>query len=202
MEEILGKDTVLAQLMKRFGLLALQKRTGTPYESLVRSIIGQQLSGKAAATIRGRFFAAYGGSETKCPAPDTVLGITMEEFRAVGVSGQKAGYLLDLARHAQLGLLDARKLQKMPDEEVIADLVAVKGVGEWTAHMFLMFYLNRPDVLPTGDLGVRKGMMMAYNLRKLPTPQRMHQIAKHWRPYRSIGTLYMWELADTVNPMR
>ena len=201
MEEILGKDRVLAELMQRFGPLALEKRSGTPYESLVRSIIGQQLSGKAAATIRGRFFASY-GDETKCPTPEQVLATAMGEFRAVGVSGQKASYLLALAAHAQSGLLDRRKLQKMSDEEVIADLVAVKGIGEWTAHMFLMFYLNRPDVLPTGDLGVRKGMMMAYNLRKLPSPQRMHQIAKHWKPYRSIGTLYMWELADTVNPMR
>lgn len=120
----------------------------------------------------------------------------------MGVSGQKAGYLVDLARHVQEELLDLKNIKKLSDEEVIAALVAVKGIGEWTAHMFLMFHLGRPDVLPIGDLGVRKGMMMAYNLRKLPTPERMHQIAKHWKPYRSAGAWYMWKIADTVNKNR
>jgi len=201
MEEILLQDKILAGLVTRFGPCTLKAERGNPYEALVYSIIGQQLSGKAARTIRGRFFAFY-GDETKCPTPEQILNTTMEEFRATGVSGQKAGYLLDLARHVQEELLDLKNIKKLSDEEVIAQLVAVKGIGEWTAHMFLMFHLGRPDVLPTGDLGVRKAMMMAYNLRKLPTPQRMHQIAKHWKPYRSAGAWYMWRIADTVNKNR
>ncbi|MEX2008112.1 MAG: DNA-3-methyladenine glycosylase [Candidatus Spechtbacterales bacterium] len=201
MNEILTNDSTLAALVKQFGPCLLRPSRGNPYEALVASIIGQQLSGKAARTIRGRFFAMY-GSETTCPTPQQMLKTSMEQFRATGVSGQKATYLLDLARHVQEDLLDLKNIKKLPDEEVIAQLVAVKGIGEWTAHMFLMFHLGRPDVLPTGDLGVRKGMMMAYNLRKLPTPKRMEQIARPWRPYRSAGSWYMWEVADAVNPVR
>lgn len=201
MEEILSQDKVLAALMRQFGPCTLKAERGNAYEALVYSIIGQQLSGKAARTIRGRFFAFY-GDEKKCPTPEQILNTTMEEFRATGVSGQKAGYLLDLTRHVQEELLDLKHIKKLSDEEVIAQLVAVKGIGEWTAHMFLMFHLGRPDILPTGDLGVRKGMMMAYNLRKLPTPQRMEQIAKRWKPYRSAGAWYMWRIADTVNKNR
>jgi len=201
MEEVLLKDSVLAELIQRFGPCTLKPSRTNPYEALVYSIIGQQLSGKAARTIRARFFAFY-GDETKCPTVEQLLQTTLEEFRTTGVSGQKAGYLLDLAHHVHEGLLDLQNIKKLSDEEVIAQLVAVKGIGEWTAHMFLLFHLGRPDVLPTGDLGVRKGMMMAYNLRKLPTPERMQQIARRWKPYRSAGTWYMWELANTVNKNR
>ncbi len=121
-------------------------------------------------------------------------------FRAAGVSRQKASYLKDLARHVVDARLDFDDMDALSDDEVIGRLTAVHGIGEWTAHMFLMFQLGRPDILPVGDLGVRKGMQVAYRLRKPPTPARAKKIGAAWSPYASVGSWYMWRVADTVTP--
>lgn len=192
-------DKTLAKLIKQHGPYTPRIRTTDHYGTLVSSIIGQQLSGKAASTIRRRFFALYGDEETP-PAPEQILKTHAPRFRAVGVSAQKREYLKDLSRHVVDGRIDFNILHAMPDDEIMAHLTEVKGIGEWTVHMFLMFHLGRPNVLPVGDLGVRKGMVAAYGLRKLPSPRRMHEIAKPWEPYRSVGSWYMWKVVDTTLP--
>jgi DNA-3-methyladenine glycosylase II len=189
-------DRTLAKLIEQHGPYTPRIRTSDHYGTLVSSILGQQLSGKAARTIRRRFFALYGSEETP-PTPEQILKTRAPQFRAVGVSAHKRGYLKDLARHVADGRTDFSVIHTLPDDEIMAHLTAIKGIGEWTVHMFLMFHLGRPDILPTGDLGVRKGMVSAYELRKLPSPRRMHEIAKPWEPYRSVGSWYMWRVADT-----
>jgi DNA-3-methyladenine glycosylase II len=132
------------------------------------------------------------------PSPDEILETTEEQFRAAGVSKQKASYFRDLALHISEGRLDFERIEEQSDDEVIAKLTAVKGIGVWTAHMFLMFHLARPDVLPIGDLGVRNGMRAAYGLEATPTPKQAAEIGERWRPYRSVGSWYMWRAAETV----
>lgn len=165
------------------------------YERLASSIIGQQLSVKAAATIRQRFAALGSG---QFPTPQEVLELTDDQLRAVGLSGAKAKYIRDLALQIIEGRLDIAALPSMSSEEVVATLTAVKGIGEWTAHMFLMFGLGRLDVLPTGDLGIRKGMMQLYELSTLPDPELMTAIARrnNWTGYESVASWYIWELLD------
>ena len=172
---------------------------GAPYASVVRSIMFQQLAGAAARAIQRRFFALHGDAE-RTPDPIAILATTDEAFRGAGVSRQKAGYLRDLAQHCVDGTLDFAAMPALDDAEVIERLTAVKGVGEWTAHMFLMFELGRPDILPVGDLGVRKGMAAAYALPDTPTPSRAREIGAPWSPYRSVGSWYMWRAVETVTP--
>lgn len=165
------------------------------YERLASSIIGQQLSVKAAATIRQRF-ADLGAGEF--PTPDEVLSFNEEQLRGVGLSSAKVRYVRDLAEHVLDGRLDIARLPELPTEEVLVELTAIKGIGEWTAHMFLMFALGRLDVLPVGDLGVRKAMMMLYELPNLPSPEEMATIGrKHgWDGYESVASWYLWRLLD------
>lgn len=163
------------------------------YGALVRSIVGQQLSVKAAATIYGRLTDLYDG---KPPTPEQILAEDPERLRAVGLSYQKAGYLHSLAEHVESGELELHKFNKLPDEQIIEELTAVKGLGLWTAQMFLMFHLNRPDVLPTGDLGIKNAIKAAYRLRKDPTPERMTKIAKPWQPHRTLACRYLWRSLD------
>jgi len=189
-------DPVLARLIEAHG--PYQPRPGNdPWASLVRSILFQQLAGAAATAIQRRFYAQH-GAEDQPPTPEQVLATTDEAFRAAGVSRQKAGYLRDLALHAADGRLAFGRFPGMTDDEVIAALTAVHGVGEWTAHMFLMFELGRPNVLPVGDLGVRNGMRTAYALPGLPTPKQAHAIGAPWAPYRSVGAWYMWRVAEAA----
>jgi len=158
------------------------------FEMLARAIVFQQLSTKAARTIYGRLEEAAGGKLT----PESIQNLSVGEMRRAGLSRQKLGYIRDLAEHALSGKVDFAKLPAMSDEEVIAALTDIKGVGVWTAHMFLLFSLRRPNVLPVGDLGVRMAIQKAYKKRKLPTPKQIEHIAKGWHPYCSYAAWYLW----------
>ena len=160
--------------------------------SLAEAILYQQLNGKAAATIYKRFTALAG----EPPTPEGILKLSDEQLRSVGLSKQKSAYLKDLAAKTASGLLDFSKLAELSDEEVIEHLTQVKGIGVWTAHMFLMFSLRRPNVLPTGDYGVQMALKKHYRKRKLPKPKDMEKIARAWEPYRSVACWYMWRSLD------
>lgn len=165
-------------------------RPSDHYGTLVRSIVGQQLSTKAAASIYNKLLGRFGG---RAPTPDEVLAEDPDELRAaVGLSHAKVRYLRSLADHVLDGSLELDRLSELPDDEVIAALVAVKGLGVWSAHMFLMFHLHRPDVLAVGDLGIRRAVQIRYGLAELPTPAELTEIAEPWRPYRSLACIYLW----------
>jgi 3-methyladenine DNA glycosylase/8-oxoguanine DNA glycosylase len=188
------RDPVMRQIIKRIGPLELELR-GTPYQTLMRALLYQQLAGPAAAAIERRFLALYGD---RPPEPSELLATTPERLREAGVSRQKASYLHSLAEHSTNGGLEPRKLNRLPDDDVIALVTEVKGIGRWTADMLLMFCLGRSDVLPVGDLGIQKSMMQAYGLDELPQPEAMARIAESWRPYRSAGSWYLWRSTDTI----
>jgi DNA-3-methyladenine glycosylase II len=187
-------DPHLAPIIARFGLCAIEPHDDY-YRELVDSIISQQLSVKASATIVKRFVALFGD---KFPTPEQILQRDIEELRAVGMSRSKANYVLDLALHIVEGKLQPKKLPSLPNDEVIRELVAVKGIGEWTAHMFLIFSLGRLDILATGDLGVRMAMKKLYSLDAAPKPDEMRAIADKftWHPYESIACWYLWKSLD------
>ena len=191
-------DPVLARLIDEHG--SFQPRpSNDPWSALVRSILFQQLAGAAASAIQRKWFGFYGDEEST-PTPEQILATSDEDFRACGISRQKMSYFRDLALHTSDGRLKLSRLNRMSDEDVTSALTAVKGVGEWTAHMHLMFHLGRPDILPVGDLGVRKGMQVAYGLTETPTPKEALEIGTGWAPYRSVGSWYMWRAADTFTP--
>src|SRR5713101_9678265 len=184
-------DPVMRALIERVGPCKMQ--FGEPvFHSLAEAIVYQQLNGKAAVTIFKRFSALAGDPLT----PAGILKLTPEQMRSVGLSKQKSSYLFDMAERAHRGELDFSRLPEMSDEAVIEHLTQVKGVGVWTAHMFLMFTLRRPNVLPTGDFGVRMAMKKYYKKRKLPKPAQMEKIAKAWEPYRSVACWYLWKSLD------
>ncbi len=164
--------------------------------ALVRSIIYQQLSGKAAGTIAGRFYNLF---KNKKPNSKDLLKLKDVDFKKVGISGQKMSYLRDLANKFEKGEIDSKKINKMEDEEVREHLIAVKGIGRWTADMFLMFTLARPNVLPTGDLGIQKGFMKAYGMKKLPDENKMLKLGENWKPYRTVASWYLWRVVDDKN---
>ena len=183
------RDPVIRGLMRVYGECGLAgAQHDDPFVALVHAICSQQLSTKAAATIAGRFDALFGGR----PTPAAVALVSDEQLRAVGLSGQKVRYVRDLCERITSGALPLDSLGTMSDDDVIAALTAVKGIGRWTAEMFLMFRLHRPDVLPVGDLGIVKAVQKAYRLRKVPTPARLTQIGESWRPYRSVACWYLW----------
>ncbi|MEW5839699.1 DNA-3-methyladenine glycosylase 2 family protein [Nitrososphaera sp.] len=153
----------------------------------------QQLAGGAADAIRARFVKLYGG---RLPAPARLLATPDGALRNAGLSGRKIEYMKDLASRVAGGRIDLAALSEMGDEEVVSQLSEVKGIGRWTAEMFLIFHLGRPDVLPVGDLGLRKAMQKTYSLRSLPPPEKMVKIAEPWRPYRSVATWYLWKSLD------
>jgi DNA-3-methyladenine glycosylase II len=187
-------DPVMAGLFAKHGLFTPLPHTDYYWE-LVDSIISQQLSVKAARTIEQRFLALFGG---KVPAAKELLGKTVDQLRAVGLSRAKASYVLDLAKHVDSGELQLERLPNLSNEEIIKELVAVKGIGEWTAHMFLIFALGRLDVLPVGDLGIRAGIQKLYNLPALPSPAEVRRLAeqKGWHPYESVASWYIWQALD------
>ena len=187
-------DPVLARLIDQHGHYQ-PRPSPDPWSALVRSILFQQLAGAAAAAIQRRWFAFYGDEEAT-PTPEQILATADEDFRACGISRQKISYFRDLAQHASSGRLRFSRMNRLSDEEVIASLTQVRGVGEWTAHMHLMFHLGRPDVLPVGDLGVRKGMQVAYRLAQMPSPKEALAIGEPWSPYRSVGSWYMWRAIE------
>jgi DNA-3-methyladenine glycosylase II len=192
-------DPVLGQVIKTVGSYkGWPPSTGTHFEAVCRSIVFQQLSGAAAGTIHGRFQGLYGG---RTPLPAELASTSDEHLRSIGLSRQKSAYLKDLGSRVALGELPIETLHELSDEEIISALTQVKGIGRWTAQMFLMFRLGRPDVLPDLDLGVQKGIQRAYRLRKLPTPERVKKIGAKWAPYRTVGSWYMWRLLDTPKPV-
>ncbi|RPJ56311.1 MAG: DNA-3-methyladenine glycosylase 2 family protein [Acidobacteria bacterium] len=182
-------DPVLADIIRRVGPFALQYRE-PDFETLVRSIVYQQISGKAALSIFGRLQAACADGGRMTPA--AVLGLDAAAMRRVGLSAQKARYVRDLAEKTAAGAVDFPALPALADDAVIAQLVQVKGVGVWTAQMFLIFALRRPDVLPASDLGIRAAVTRAYRLRKPATPARVQQVGRPWRPYASVASWYLW----------
>ena len=184
-------DPVLCAIIKRVGPCRMEY--GVPeFCSVAEAIVYQQLNGKAAVTIFKRFAALAGEPLT----PEGILKLSDEQLRSVGLSKQKSAYLKDLAVKTAAGLLDFSRLHELTDEEVIEHLTQVKGVGVWTAHMFLMFSLRRPNVLPTGDYGVQVAIRKHYRKRKLPKPKDMEKLAKAWEPYRSVACWYMWRSLD------
>jgi DNA-3-methyladenine glycosylase II len=164
------------------------------FKSLTRTIIYQQLSGKAASTISNRFISLYHGNNY--PTPADILNTDHEILRSVGLSNAKAKYIKNISRAFLDGTVDHKNLGKLSDEEIMEQLIAIKGVGPWTAQMFLMFTLNRPDIFPSGDLGVQKGFQQYFKLKKLPSPKIMEKRAKKWKPYRTVASLYFWKVVD------
>lgn len=187
-------DATLEALIARVGPCTIQP-VDNYYEELVRSIIGQQLSVKAARTIWTRFINLFDGQP---PMPQDILNHSTETLRSVGLSGAKASYVQDLALHIEDGRLEINKLPDLPNQEIIAELTAIKGIGDWTAHMFLIFGLGRLDVLPVGDLGVRTAAMRLYGLSTLPDAAmlRMLSTKNNWTPYESVASWYLWRSLD------
>ncbi len=173
-----------------------ERPTTDHYGALVRAIVGQQLSTKAARSIYARLAARFGD---RAPTPAEILADDPEELRAAaGLSRGKVGYLRSLAEHVTSGELELERLDQLPEEQVMAELVAVKGLGVWTVQMFLMFQLGRPDILPVGDLGIRRAVERAYGLPELPDPAQLTEIAEPWRPHRTLACSYLWRSLDNV----
>jgi 3-methyladenine DNA glycosylase/8-oxoguanine DNA glycosylase len=175
------------------------RRDGSHFDHLARAIVFQQLSGKAAGTIHGRFVAACGAGSDAPPTAEEVLAHDELTLRACGLSAAKTAAIRDLAQHVVDGRLPLDEVERMDDEAIIDALVAVRGIGRWTAQMFLMFRLGRPDVLPVLDLGVRKGAQRIYRMRSLPEADRLGKVARSWRPFASIGSWYCWRVLDLEN---
>lgn len=191
-------DPVLAALLERVGPYRVALRTdGSHFDAIVRSIVSQQLSVRAAATIHGRFRELY---EAAGGEPAAVARIPDAPLRAAGLSRQKIAYIRDLARLVVSGELDLGSIEDVPDEELIARLTAVKGIGTWTAQMFLMFRLGRPNVLPTLDLGIQNAIQRVYGLRKRPSERKMEQLGRAWSPYRTVACWYLWRSLDQPPP--
>jgi DNA-3-methyladenine glycosylase II len=197
LEQLRASDPVMRRLVDEHGPLDEEERRRgrplEPYGALVRSIVGQQLSTKAARSIYERLTALFDG---RTPTPPELLAADPEDVRSVGLSRPKVAYLRSLAEHVESGELELARLSELPDEEVTEQLTAVKGLGQWTADMFLIFHLGRPDVLPVGDLGVRRAVERAYGLPDLPDAAQLTQIGEPWRPHRSLASLYLWRSLD------
>ena len=193
-------DPVLAAIIGRVGAYGLEpRRHRDHFGTLARAIVFQQLSGKAAETIHGRYLALF---PTKRPAPEEVLSAPDAVLRGAGLSGAKVLAVRDLAAAAMDGRLPLPLSARLTDEEIVERLTCVRGIGPWTAHMFLMFHLGRPDVLPVGDLGLQSAVKRAYRVRGVPTPARIEKLAAPWRPWRSVATWYLWRSLETpgTNP--
>jgi len=193
--QFLKRDKYLGAFIKRHGPITHRRpHRGGAFQSLAEAIVYQQLSGKAAGTILKRFVALF--PKTTFPSPEQVLKIKTEKLRSAGLSGQKSAYLKDLAAKFKDGTINPKIFSKMSDAEIIEHVVAVKGIGEWTAQMFLMFTLARPDVLPTGDLGIQKGFKKLFALHNRPSPKQMKKLANGWRGHRTAACMYLWRLQD------
>jgi len=186
-----AQDPILKPVIERAGLCTIRPNTDY-YQELVDAIISQQLSVHAARSIETRFRNLFGG---QFPTPEQILTTDIETLRALGFSRAKAAYVLDLAQHVVDGRVRFDHLDTLTNDEVIAELTAVKGIGVWTAHMFLMFCMGRTDVLPVGDLGVRNGIRDLYGFKDAPTPQQITELAEAngWHPYESIASWYVWQ---------
>jgi DNA-3-methyladenine glycosylase II len=197
-EALRAADPVLREVIDEVGPLGdfFAGRPTDHYGTLIRAIVGQQLSTKAAAAIYSRLLERFGGHP---PTPEEVLTDDPDELRtAAGLSHAKVRYLRSLAEHVLDGSLELDRLHDMSDEDVMAELVAVKGIGEWSADMFLMIHLRRPDVLPVGDLGIRRAVMIRYGLPALPKPAEVTEIGERWRPHRSLACFFLWRSLHAV----
>ena len=198
-----ASDPTMATLIERIGPIDIatrlsrrkEERPVDAYGALLRAIVGQQLSTKAARTIYLRVVDLFGGTT---PSPEQLLEASEEDLRACGLSGRKTEYVRDLASHVISGELELDRLEELGDEEVIEEIVAVRGLGQWTAEMFLLFHLERPDVLSGGDLGIRKAIQIEYGLEEMPPPKQVIEIGEPWRPHRSLASLYLWESLAAV----
>lgn len=202
-DQLAAADPTMAALIERIGKLDLktrlrrrsEERPDDAYGALLRTIVGQQLSTKAARTIYLRVLELFGG---KTPSPEQLLEASESDLRAAGLSGRKVTYIRDLASHVIAGELELELLRELPDEKVIERIVGVRGLGLWSAEMFLIFHLERPDVLSGGDLGIRRAIEIEYGLPELPQPEQVLEIGAAWSPHRSLASLYLWEsLANT-----
>jgi DNA-3-methyladenine glycosylase II len=197
-KQLAAADPTMAALIERLGAIDLEtrlrrrseERPPDAYGALLRAIVGQQLSTKAARTIYGRILDLFEGST---PSPEQLLEADETALRGAGLSGRKVEYVRDLASHVLADELELDRLDDLSDEEVIEEIVAVRGLGVWTAEMFLLFHLERPDVLSGGDLGIRKAVQVEYGLDEMPTPARVLEVGEPWRPNRSLASLYLWE---------
>src|ERR1700682_717027 len=190
-------DPVLARIIAEVGTLGIIPRIER-FQALVRSIIFQHVAGAAPTALYNRFLGLFPGPGF--PSPDQVLAKSDAELRSVGLSQKKALYIKDLAEHVRDGKLNFHRFHRMDDEEIIADLTRVKGIGVWTAEMFMMFNLGRPDVMPAGDLGVQNAIMRHYRMRQRPNRKRLLKLAERWRPYRSAAAWYLWRSLDITLP--
>ncbi|HKH23745.1 MAG TPA: DNA-3-methyladenine glycosylase [Solirubrobacterales bacterium] len=197
--ELMRADKVIRRLMEERGPIdpEIDRRASRPdpWEALARAIVGQQLSTRAARSIWEKLIGQFGG---KLPAPEELLSKRKPTLRKAGLSNAKVEFLRDLAQHVEDGRLDLRRLAKLPDEDVIAELIEVKGVGRWTAEMFLIFHLGRPDVVSVGDLGIRRAVQIAYGMDDLPGPEELEKLAEEWRPHRTLACLYLWRSLDNT----
>ncbi|MED5619016.1 DNA-3-methyladenine glycosylase family protein [Ideonella sp. BN130291] len=190
------RDRVMKKLIPQFGEARLQSR-GDAFTTLARSIVGQQISVKAAQSVWGRFADVVGGLSTRV-APGAVLALDTTQLRAVGLSARKADYLLDLAQHFETGQVHVRQWQQMDDEAIIEELVAIRGIGRWTAEMFLIFHLMRPNVLPLDDLGLLKGISLNYFSGEPVSRAEARELGEGWAPFRSVATWYIWRSLDPL----
>jgi DNA-3-methyladenine glycosylase II len=198
-----ASDPAMAALIERVGKIDLatrlrrreEERPADAYGALLRAIVGQQLSTKAARTIYLRVLEIFDGQD---PSPEQLLEASEADLRGAGLSGRKVEYVRDLAAHVLSGELELDRLGELGDEEAIEEIVAVRGLGRWTAEMFLIFHLERPDVLSGGDLGTRKAIQIEYGMEKMPTPQEVVEMSERWSPYRSLASLYLWESLAAV----
>jgi DNA-3-methyladenine glycosylase II len=198
-----ASDPKMAALIERIGEIDLaarlrrrsEERPADAYGALLRAIVGQQLSTKAARTIYLRVLDIFAGTT---PSPERLLEASEADLRGAGLSGRKVEYVRDLASHVISGELELDRLGDLGDEEAIEEIVAVRGLGQWTAEMFLMFHLERPDILSGGDLGIRKAVQVEYGLEEMPAPAKVLEIGEPWRPYRSLASLYLWESLAAV----
>ncbi|MDQ1511359.1 MAG: DNA-3-methyladenine glycosylase [Actinomycetota bacterium] len=192
------RDPVLKRMLKQHGVPELRRArpNRTHFAELTRMICYQQLAGRAASVIHGRFAALFDGP----PTPEAVLALSMEELRSVGLSGSKAASITDLAEKVDAGVVELDRMNRLADEQVVRELVLVRGIGEWTAHMFLMFQCGRLDVWPIGDFGVRSGFARMFGIDPMPTPKQLEPAGDPYRPYRSLVAWWCWRAADTVTP--
>jgi DNA-3-methyladenine glycosylase II len=197
--DLMRADKVLRRLMEERGPIDPEiDRRGSrpdPWEALARAIVGQQLSTLAARSIWEKLQRIFGG---KAPTPEELLRRRPQTLRKAGLSNAKVEFLRDLAARVKDGRLDLKRLAELPDEDVIAELIEVKGVGRWTAEMFLIFHLGRPDVVSVGDLGIRRAVQIGYGMKDLPGPEELEKLAEEWRPHRTLACLYLWRSLDNA----
>jgi len=194
--EHLRADPVMARLIEQVGPIRHRPNRLPPFQSLVHAVIHQQLSGKAAGTILGRFLAIFG--KTGFPDPKLVLKTSTETLRAVGLSRPKVAYILEIAQKIEDGLVPSlEECASLTDAEIVERLTSIKGVGQWTVEMFLIFNLGRPDVFPVNDLGIRRGFQISHGKRKMPEPDQLARHGKRWAPFRTAAALYLWRAADS-----